>query len=195
MSAPTTRDPLKVTTSEGAVWTRRGVNPQGRGLYAFDGVEDCPSRLLVTLAELAEYGVRSADELAAVVAEVGALPMPVGNPAPPALSHIPDYGHGTEVNGCRHCGVPEREHMQRWSRRDGERGPGWHTWTQPTQEQIKERMRRRRSVAQLRSLLAGQQDAVATEGALAEQRHLMDPLDHAFEHLAPHGFPETGAQS
>ncbi|MER7813861.1 hypothetical protein [Streptomyces sp. NPDC096153] len=79
MSAPTTRDPLKVTTSEGAVWTRRGVNPQGRGLYAFDGVEDCPTRLLVTLAELAEHGVRSADPVAEAVAELGALPVPLGH--------------------------------------------------------------------------------------------------------------------
>ncbi|NNJ04191.1 hypothetical protein HHX38_08590 [Streptomyces sp. PKU-MA01144] len=86
MSAPTTRDPLKVTTREGAMWTRRGVNAEGRGLYALEGVEDCPTQLLVTLPELAEHGVRSADPLAAAVAELGALPVPVGDPIPYALT-------------------------------------------------------------------------------------------------------------
>jgi hypothetical protein len=42
---------------------------------------------------------------------------------------------------CRWCGVPEREHMQRW------KPPvGWHQWTQPTQGQIKARMLARRSI-------------------------------------------------
>lgn len=42
-------------------------------------------------------------------------------------------------NACRHCGINERDHMQRWTT-----GIGWHTWTQPTQQQIKNRMRDRR---------------------------------------------------
>ena len=43
-------------------------------------------------------------------------------------------------NACRHCGVDEAEHMQRW------KPPiGWHTWKQPTQEQIKARMQAQRT--------------------------------------------------
>ncbi len=42
--------------------------------------------------------------------------------------------------GCRHCGIDQREHMQRWVI-----GIGWHTWTVPTVAQIKERMRARRN--------------------------------------------------
>lgn len=38
-------------------------------------------------------------------------------------------------NACQHCGVDDQEHMQRW------KPPvGWHTWTAPTQDQIKARM-------------------------------------------------------
>ncbi|MEU0098241.1 hypothetical protein [Streptomyces sp. NPDC006267] len=43
-------------------------------------------------------------------------------------------------NGCQHCGVVEREHMQRWKP-----PAGWHKWTAPTQDQIKARMRARRA--------------------------------------------------
>jgi len=39
-------------------------------------------------------------------------------------------------------------------------------------------------VQKLREILAGQR--AATDGELAEQRHLVDPLDHALEALAPH---------
>ena len=47
---------------------------------------------------------------------------------------------GVPTDGCRHCGLPAREHMQRW-----EPGPGWHKWAAPTQEQIKDRMLARRA--------------------------------------------------
>ncbi|RAJ53778.1 hypothetical protein K388_05565 [Streptomyces sp. KhCrAH-43] len=43
-------------------------------------------------------------------------------------------------NGCRHCGLDLREHMQRWKP-----GAGRHQWTPPTQDQIKTRMRVRRA--------------------------------------------------
>lgn len=43
-----------------------------------------------------------------------------------------------EPSGCQHCGIPERDHMQRWKP-----GPGWHQWTAPTQEQILARMQAR----------------------------------------------------
>ena len=45
-----------------------------------------------------------------------------------------------EPSGCRHCGVPEREHMQRWTT-----AAGWHQWAEPTQEQIAARMLARRA--------------------------------------------------
>jgi hypothetical protein len=42
-------------------------------------------------------------------------------------------------NGCRWCGLEERDHFQRW------KPPvGWHQWAEPTSEQRKERMRARR---------------------------------------------------
>lgn len=39
------------------------------------------------------------------------------------------------VNGCRWCGVPRREHAQRWTE-----GVGWHTHVEPTDEQRKARL-------------------------------------------------------
>jgi len=43
-------------------------------------------------------------------------------------------------SGCRWCGLDQRGHARQW------KPPvGWHAWEQPTQEQIKERMRARRA--------------------------------------------------
>jgi hypothetical protein len=47
-------------------------------------------------------------------------------------------------DGCRHCGIPEREHLQRWHAE-----AGWHPWTEPTDEQRLERMRARRLTARI----------------------------------------------
>jgi hypothetical protein len=45
-----------------------------------------------------------------------------------------------EPYGCAHCGIPKREHGQRW------KPPvGWHKWAAPTDEQIKARMKARRA--------------------------------------------------
>lgn len=63
-----------------------------------------------------------------------------------------------EPGACRHCPLTEREHMQRWTR-----GVGWHTWTQPTQQQIKDRMQARAAAARAR-----------------EEHHVSDELDAAF---------------
>jgi hypothetical protein len=42
-------------------------------------------------------------------------------------------------NGCRWCGIEDREHFQRW------KPPvGWHQWVEPTPEQRKERILARR---------------------------------------------------
>jgi hypothetical protein len=46
----------------------------------------------------------------------------------------------TAPSACRHCGIPEREHMQRWTK-----AAGWHKYTPPTNDQIKARMRARRT--------------------------------------------------
>ncbi|MGI5281695.1 hypothetical protein ACQEVF_59140 [Nonomuraea polychroma] len=46
-----------------------------------------------------------------------------------------------QPSGCRWCGLAQRLHFQRWSR-----AAGWHGWTAPTQEQIKQRMKDRRTV-------------------------------------------------
>jgi hypothetical protein len=68
VSAPTSHDPLVVTTKDGVTWLRRAV-VEGRGLYAVTDSCKCPEYLMATLAELAEHGIaRQAD----------VLPMPVG---------------------------------------------------------------------------------------------------------------------
>lgn len=46
-----------------------------------------------------------------------------------------------EPSGCAHCGAARRGHFQRWKD-----GIGWHRWTAPTQQQIKERMLARRAL-------------------------------------------------
>lgn len=43
-------------------------------------------------------------------------------------------------NGCRHCGIPARQHAQQW------KPPvGWHKWEPPTDAQILARMKARRA--------------------------------------------------
>jgi len=45
-----------------------------------------------------------------------------------------------QPGGCQHCGIPERQHYQRW------KPPAdWHQWTAPTDAQILARMKARRS--------------------------------------------------
>lgn len=36
---------------------------------------------------------------------------------------------------CRWCGIPQREHGQRWVP-----GRGWHVWVEPTRRQIEARL-------------------------------------------------------
>ncbi|SDM76298.1 hypothetical protein [Streptomyces wuyuanensis] len=86
MSTPQTHDPLTVTTLDGCTWTRRALTRDGRGLYALANVRECPDYVLATLLELAEHGVQCVDPLATIVAEVGALPVPVGDPIPSELT-------------------------------------------------------------------------------------------------------------
>ncbi|MFF9785693.1 hypothetical protein [Streptomyces nigrescens] len=42
-------------------------------------------------------------------------------------------------SACRYCAIGRREHAQRWTA-----AAGWHQWTPPTQQQIKDRMLARR---------------------------------------------------
>ncbi|WP_413102279.1 hypothetical protein [Streptomyces sp. Inha503] len=65
MNAPTTRDPLTVTTNDGTAWTRRAVTRGGRGLYAPEGVTGCPQFVMATLEELAEHGLQGHGEAGA----------------------------------------------------------------------------------------------------------------------------------
>ena len=45
-----------------------------------------------------------------------------------------------DPDGCRHCGQPKRDHMQRWTDQ-----AGWHKWTEPSDEQRLKRMKARRA--------------------------------------------------
>ncbi|GII84570.1 hypothetical protein Ssi03_25600 [Sphaerisporangium siamense] len=49
-------------------------------------------------------------------------------------------GEPVPPSGCRHCGVGEREHLQRWTA-----GVGWHFWVAPSARQRLERMLARRA--------------------------------------------------
>lgn len=50
-------DPLTVVTQDGSSWWKRGVTPEGRGLYAHaESTERCP--VLRTIRELAEFGLK-----------------------------------------------------------------------------------------------------------------------------------------
>ena len=42
-------------------------------------------------------------------------------------------------NGCRHCGIPERQHARQWTDE-----AGWHEWVAPSSAQILARMKARR---------------------------------------------------
>ncbi|MFE6866053.1 hypothetical protein ACFVFS_05815 [Kitasatospora sp. NPDC057692] len=46
----------------------------------------------------------------------------------------------TAPNGCRHCGLPERDHARQWIK-----AAGWHAWDRPTDSQILARMTARRA--------------------------------------------------
>lgn len=52
-----------------------------------------------------------------------------------------------EPSACRHCGISRRRHdRQTWhTRQRFTEGVGYHYWTPPTQQQIKERMLARRT--------------------------------------------------
>lgn len=48
-----------------------------------------------------------------------------------------------QPNGCRWCGINKRPHARQWTQE-----AGWHSWEQPTRDQIKQRMLARRNKGQ-----------------------------------------------
>lgn len=70
MSAPL-RDPLVVNTQDNRCWVRRAWSQDGHGLYGLEGTPADAEQTLLSLRELAEYGLRSLTDV---------LPMPVGSP-------------------------------------------------------------------------------------------------------------------
>ncbi|MEU7891728.1 hypothetical protein AB0B45_02560 [Nonomuraea sp. NPDC049152] len=60
-----------------------------------------------------------------------------------------------QPNGCRWCGLAQRVHFQRWTP-----SAGWHGWTQPTTNQIKQRMKTRRTLRGQRASLVITDEAV-----------------------------------
>lgn len=158
--------PLVVNTTDGTVWTLRTETRSGLPLYAIAGAPDCcPPQVMATYAELAEHGIAG---------EADVLPVPVGPqmpdfPPPPRTeleklrsdvarlqgllaeavrdSRLARRERDlmrervSEPYGCQHCGEAKRTHGHQWTT-----GVGMHAWTAPTQEQIAERMRARRTV-------------------------------------------------
>lgn len=225
-------DPLKVKTSDGAVWVRAAVTQSGRGLYALEGVASCPRFVMATLDELAVRGVKAQSELADAVAELGALPMPTGTAdvaapmTPQQYSHIRAHlneaaqrfggiNYVSPTFGLVRDAIAEVDRLRAESSQlhDDVSGACLARWEE---EQDNDRLRAR--VAELKAaavaalaphvkrpdsphcsadgdpwpchtvyVLAPTTWADVPKpapGALAEQRHLLDPLDHVLEHLA-----------
>jgi hypothetical protein len=59
---------------------------------------------------------------------------------------------GVELDGCAHCSIPRRKHMQRWVSL-----AGWHAWVQPSNDQILARMKARRAARATNSPKGGAQ--------------------------------------
>ncbi|MFI6497143.1 hypothetical protein [Nonomuraea typhae] len=60
-----------------------------------------------------------------------------------------------QPSGCRWCGLAQRDHFTRWSR-----SVGWHGYSPPTQDQIKQRMKARRTLQGQRASLVIFDEAV-----------------------------------
>lgn len=110
MSAPLSHDPLVVNTKDGAVWRRRAVSADGRGLYAADGTCACPEFLLVPLSELAVHGI---------VGSADVLPVPVG----PVLRSELDQARDDVVGACLARWEEEQDNERlRWALASAKRG-------------------------------------------------------------------------
>ncbi|MFF9898466.1 hypothetical protein [Streptomyces longispororuber] len=77
-------DQHRVRTFDGVEWELRARTETGLALYAVTGSPQCcPPHIMATLTELAERGIQTTD-LASAVTQLGAIPLPAGNTAPPA---------------------------------------------------------------------------------------------------------------
>jgi hypothetical protein len=156
----------------------------------------------VTLAELAEHGI---------VGSADALPMPVGPQMPDfppqpeteleklrserarlqgllaeAVADAPRARRErdlmrervSEPFGCAHCGITKRGHGRRWTT-----GVGYHAWTAPSEGQIAERMKARRTVRL--AARAGELGRLRAqvEALLAERHSTNEALDDAVQAL------------
>lgn len=108
----------------------------GERTYTWDCPADCASRLDCNTINEIRYNIHNLGDLPCGEYRVAAhqygmlFTLPNGDTVP-ALTGTP--------SGCQHCGITEREHMQRWIT-----GTGWHAWQKPTISQIKLRMLARR---------------------------------------------------
>jgi hypothetical protein len=153
----------------------------------------------------------SITNLSDAVAALGALPMPVGPqmpdfPPPPETEveklraerarlqallaeAVADVHRArrerdemrervSEPYGCTHCGITKRSHGRRWTT-----GVGSHAWTAPSEDQIVERMKARRTVRlAARAHQLGRLRA-QVEALLVERHSTNEALDDAVQAL------------
>jgi hypothetical protein len=110
--------PELLRTFDGAEWELRSTTQTGTALYAVKGSPKCcPPYVMATLTELAEHGIQSA-ELAAAVAELGALPVPAGNATQPQPLTVFRASHDALTFGLYSTPAAAREHCEQLIRRD-----------------------------------------------------------------------------
>jgi hypothetical protein len=84
----------------------------------------------------------------------------------------------SEPYGCTHCGVTKRGHGRRWTT-----GVGYHPWTAPSEDQVVERMKARRTVRlAARASVVGRLRA-QVEALLVERHSTNEALDDAVQAL------------
>jgi hypothetical protein len=194
--------PLVISLRDGSVWERRAVTAAGVALYALAGSCKCPEYLMASESELAAQGIAGTAD---------ALPRPVGPqmpefPPPPEtelemlhaerarlqglLAEAVADAHRarrerdgmreqvSEPYGCTHCGIAKRGHARRWTT-----GVGMHAWEAPSQGQIAERMKARRTVRL--AARAGELGRLRAQVAalLEERRVTNEALSDAAEQL------------
>lgn len=111
--------------------------------YTWACPDDCPtpltcetvSRLRNNIPHLA--GDLPVGEYVVVAHRYGmAVTLPDGSDIPASPARLVKGSRiMTTPNGCQHCGIEARSHGRQWTE-----AAGWHAWTAPTQQQIKNRM-------------------------------------------------------
>lgn len=211
---PQTHDPLTVTTLDGTRWVRSGLTRSGRGLYAIEGATACPDHVMATLNELAEHGIRplpqplapstenvspQVQKLRGILAGQRAATVPQNDPydAIPrfSASQIARWqARQQEAPRVSFATVKVGDRIRFVTADNGYAGQGevWRTGTvaKVTAKTVivdcDENLLGEVAVLRGDDWNARAVQRAATNGALAEQRHLVDPLDHALEALAPH---------